>query len=177
MHHLLSWQDLEQFTITNPHGVTSKAKLRQKFLLLKLLMKVGCCMWIAIETLKININSKKKCETIPIWLFRCAKGKHFDREQESKHRTKLWIRSETTGRKRNCQGWVIQFWFKDILASMKILVINLCADHVISTGCRMTNLVLNFECFVLIFFQPTLKSDLKEVQFTLNYLFWVKAPL
>ena len=60
MHHLLSWQDLEQFIITNPHGVTSKAKLRQKFLLLKLLKKVGCCMWMAIETFKLNFNSKKK---------------------------------------------------------------------------------------------------------------------
>ena len=31
--------------------------------------------------------------------------------------------------------------------------------------------------FVLIFFQLTLKSDPKEVQFTQNYLFLVKAPL
>ena len=38
----------------------------------------------------------------------------------------------------------------------------------------------NFEClfwFFWIFSQPTLKSNLKEVQFTQNYLFWVKAPL
>ena len=45
-------------------------------------------------------------------------------------------------------------------------------DHVISIGRRMMNLVLNFEyVFVLICFQRTLKSDLKEVQFTQNFLF------
>ena len=54
---------------------------------------------------------------------------------------------------------------------------HLYADHVISTGHRMTNLVLNFECLFSFFFQPTLKSDLKEAQFNQNYLFWVKAPL
>ena len=36
---------------------------------------------------------------------------------------------------------------------------------------------LEFWVFVLIFFQPTLKSDLKEVQFPQNYLFCVKGPL
>ena len=36
---------------------------------------------------------------------------------------------------------------------------------------------LEFWMFVWFFIQPTLKSDLKEVQFTQNYLFWVKAPL
>ena len=41
---------------------------------------------------------------------------------------------------------------------------------------RMTNLMSNFECLFWFFFQPTLKSDLKEVQFTQNYHFWVKAP-
>ena len=41
----------------------------------------------------------------------------------------------------------------------------LCADHVISKGRRMTNLVSNFECLFW-FFQQTLKWDLKEVQFT-----------
>ena len=46
----------------------------------------------------------------------------------------------------------------------------LCADHVLSTGRRKRNLVSNF-------FQSTLKSDLKDVQFTQNYLFWVKALL
>ena len=30
---------------------------------------------------------------------------------------------------------------------------------------------------VLVFFESTLKSDLKEVQFTGNYIFLVKAPL
>ena len=34
---------------------------------------------------------------------------------------------------------------------------------------------IEFRMFVLIFFQLTLKSNLKEVQFTQNYLFWVKA--
>ena len=36
---------------------------------------------------------------------------------------------------------------------------------------------VKFWMFVLIFFQPTFKSDLKEVYFTQNDLFWVKAPL
>jgi hypothetical protein len=39
------------------------------------------------------------------------------------------------------------------------------------------NFVLNFECLFWFLFQLTLTSDLKEVQFTQNYLFWVKAPL
>ena len=30
--------------------------------------------------------------------------------------------------------------------------------------------------FSMFFFQPTLKSDLKEVQFTQNYLFWLRHP-
>ena len=54
---------------------------------------------------------------------------------------------------------------------------NLCMDHAISTGRQMMNVVSNFECLFSFFFQPTLKSDLKEAQFTQNYLFWVKAPL
>ena len=41
----------------------------------------------------------------------------------------------------------------------------------------MMNFVLNFECLFWFLFQLTLTSDLKEVQFTQNYLFWVKAPL
>ena len=45
-----------------------------------------------------------------------------------------------------------------------------CADHIISTGCRMSKLVSNFECLFRYFFQLTLKSNLKEVQFTQNYL-------
>ena len=52
-----------------------------------------------------------------------------------------------------------------------------CPDHVISTGRRMTNLVSNFKCLFWFWCQPTLKSDLKGVQFTQNYLCWVKAPL
>ena len=42
---------------------------------------------------------------------------------------------------------------------------------------RASNDKFSVECwmFVLIFFQPTIKSDLKEVQLTQNY--WVKAPL
>jgi len=55
--------------------------------------------------------------------------------------------------------------------------LNLSADQVISTGRRMTNLVSNFECLFWFFFQWTLKLYLKEVQFTQNHLFWVKAPL
>ena len=51
--------------------------------------------------------------------------------------------------------------------------LDLCADHVISTGCLMTNLLLNV-CFD--FFQPTWKSDLKVVQSTKNDLFWVRHP-
>ena len=39
------------------------------------------------------------------------------------------------------------------------------ADHVISIGCQMTNLLLNIECLFWFFLQLTLKSDLKEVQF------------
>ena len=53
---------------------------------------------------------------------------------------------------------------------------DLCSDHVISTGGWMMSLVLNFECLFW-FCQPTLKSDLTEVLFTWHYLFWVKAPL
>ena len=44
------------------------------------------------------------------------------------------------------------------------------ADHVISIGCQMMNLVSIFEC-LFEFFELTLKSDLKEVQFTQNYHF------
>ena len=36
---------------------------------------------------------------------------------------------------------------------------------------------VKFWMFAFIFFQLTLQSDLKEVQLTQNYLFWVKAPL
>ena len=57
-----------------------------------------------------------------------------------------------------------------------VVPLDLCMDHVISTGRQMTNLVSNFES-LFSFFQPTLKSDLKETQFTQNYLFWVKAHL
>ena len=41
----------------------------------------------------------------------------------------------------------------------------------------MTKLVSNFECLFWFCCQPTSKSDLKEVQLTQNYLFWVKASL
>ena len=44
------------------------------------------------------------------------------------------------------------------------------ADHVISTGHQMMNLVSSFEC-LFDFFQPTLKSDVKEVQLTQNIFF------
>ena len=54
--------------------------------------------------------------------------------------------------------------------------LNLCADHVISTERRMTNLVLNFECLFLFFFHQTLKSNLEEVQFTQNYFFELRHP-
>ena len=39
----------------------------------------------------------------------------------------------------------------------------------------MTNLVSNFECLFWFCCQPSLKSDPQVVQFTQNYLFWVKA--
>ena len=53
------------------------------------------------------------------------------------------------------------------------------AEHFISTGVSASNDQFSdkFWIFVLIFFQPTLKSGLKEVQFTQNCPFWVKAPL
>ena len=47
--------------------------------------------------------------------------------------------------------------------------------RVISTGPYDENLVPNFECLFCFVFQLTLKSDLKEVQFTQIYLFWIKA--
>ena len=61
----------------------------------------------------------------------------------------------------NCLWEVLFFVCSHLLCSSL-----LCADHVISTGRQMTNLVSNFECLFWFFFQPTLKSDLKEVQFT-----------
>ena len=42
---------------------------------------------------------------------------------------------------------------------------------------RQGEFSVEFWMFVLNFFQLTLKSDLKEVQFTQNYFFWVKEPL
>ena len=38
----------------------------------------------------------------------------------------------------------------------------MCGNHVIWTGCWMTNLVLNFECLLWFSFQPTSKSDLRD---------------
>ena len=58
-----------------------------------------------------------------------------------------------------------------------LLTLYLCAEYDILTGHRMMNLASNVECLFSIFFQPTLKSDLKEVQFNQNYLFGGKAPL
>ena len=50
-------------------------------------------------------------------------------------------------------------------------------NHVQSMSFRNDEFSIEYWKFVLIFFQLTLKSDLKEVQFAQNYLFWVKAPL
>ena len=52
----------------------------------------------------------------------------------------------------------------------------LCADHDISTGGLMMNLVSNFECLFQ-FFSLTLKSDLKEVQFNQKSFLLIWASL
>ena len=50
-------------------------------------------------------------------------------------------------------------------------------NNVLIMSFVITNSVLNFDSLFWFVCQPTLKSDLKEVQFTKNDLFWVKAPL
>jgi len=54
-----------------------------------------------------------------------------------------------------------------------LLTLYLCAEYDILTGHGMMNLASNVECLFSIFFQPTLKSDLKDQ----NYFFGGKAPL
>ena len=64
------------------------------------------------------------------------------------------------------------FWeVNKIWKNLLIMMCGSCHDH------SNDEFSVEFWMFVLIIFQPTLNSDLKEVQFTQCYLFWVKAPL
>ena len=69
------------------------------------------------------------------------------------------------------------YWKNGSFTFLTPRIYHLCKDHVISSGHWMKNFVSNFECLFWFFFQQILKSDLKEVKFTKNYLWWVETLL